>query len=130
MSKPASVGSLRVGQNVIINGEPCKIVELEKSKPGKHGSAKARLVAIGIFDNQKRSMISPVDARVEVPMIDKRSGQVISIGDAMSIMDSETYEMLEVPLPSDEEIRRKIEPGVTVEYWRIMNRLMTVNVKS
>jgi len=130
MSKPASVGSLRVGQNVIIDGEPCKIVELEKSKPGKHGSAKARLVAIGIFDSQKRSMISPVDARVEVPMIDKRSGQVISIGDVMSIMDSETYEMLEVPLPSDEEIRRKIEPGVTVEYWRIMNRLMTVNVKS
>ncbi|MFB0551138.1 MAG: translation initiation factor IF-5A [Nitrososphaeria archaeon] len=129
MSKPASVGSLRVGQNIIIDGEPCKIVELEKSKPGKHGSAKARLVAIGIFDNQKRSMISPVDARVDVPMIDKRSGQVISTGDAMSIMDSENYEMLEVPLPSDEEIRRKIEPGVTVEYWKIMNRFMIVNVK-
>ncbi|MFB0568492.1 MAG: translation initiation factor IF-5A [Nitrososphaeria archaeon] len=129
MSKPASVGSLRVGQNIIIDGEPCKIVELEKSKPGKHGSAKARLVAMGIFDNQKRSMISPVDARVDVPMIDKRSGQVISTGDAMSIMDSENYEMLEVPLPSDEEIRRKIEPGVTVEYWKIMNRFMIVNVK-
>lgn len=130
MSKPASVGSLRVGQNVIIDGEPCKIVEIEKSKPGKHGSAKARMVAIGIFDKQKRSMISPADSRVEVPMIDKRSGQVISLGDAISIMDSETYEMLEVPLPSDEEIRRKIEPGVTVEYWRIMNRSMVVNVKS
>lgn len=130
MSKPASVGSLRVGQNVIINGEPCKIVEIEKSKPGKHGSAKARMVAIGIFDKQKRSMISPADSRVEVPMIDKRSGQVISLGDAISIMDSETYEMLEVPLPSDEEIRRKIEPGATVEYWRIMNRSMVVNVKS
>jgi len=129
MSKPASVGSLRVGQNIIIDGEPCKIVALEKSKPGKHGSAKARLVAMGIFDNQKRSMISPVDARVDVPMIDKRSGQVISTGDAMSIMDSENYEMLEVPLPSDEEIRRKIEPGVTVEYWKIMNRFMIVNVK-
>ncbi|MDH5704150.1 MAG: translation initiation factor IF-5A [Aigarchaeota archaeon] len=130
MSKPVLVGSLRVGQNVIIDGEPCKIVELEKSKPGKHGSAKARLVAMGIFDNQKRSMISPVDGRVDVPMIDKRSGQVISMGDAMSIMDSENYEMLEVPLPSDEEIRRKIEPGVTVEYWKIMNRFMIVNVKS
>ncbi|MDH5362327.1 MAG: translation initiation factor IF-5A [Aigarchaeota archaeon] len=130
MSKPVLVGSLRVGQNIIIDGEPCKIVELEKSKPGKHGSAKARLVAMGIFDNQKRSMISPVDGRVDVPMIDKRSGQVISMGDAMSIMDSENYEMLEVPLPSDEEIRRKIEPGVTVEYWKIMNRFMIVNVKS
>jgi len=129
MSKPVSVGSLKVGQNVIIDGEPCKIVELEKSKPGKHGSAKARLVAIGIFDNQKRSMISPVDSRAEVPMIDKRSGQVISLGDAMSIMDTETYEMLEIPLPSDEETRRKIEPGVTVEYWKILNRFMIVNVK-
>jgi len=129
MSKPVSVGSLKVGQNVIIDGEPCKIVELEKSKPGKHGSAKARLVAIGIFDNQKRSMISPVDSRVEVPMIDKRSGQVISLGDVMSIMDTETYEMLEIPLPSDEETRRKIEPGVTVEYWKILNRFMIVNVK-
>lgn len=114
---------------MIIDGEPCKIVEIEKSKPGKHGSAKARMVAIGIFDKQKRSMISPADSRVEVPMIDKRSGQVISLGDAISIMDSETYEMLEVPLPSDEEIRRKIEPGATVEYWRIMNRSMVVNVK-
>jgi len=129
MSKPVSVGSLKVGQNVIIDGEPCKIVDLEKSKPGKHGSAKARLVAMGIFDNQKRSMISPVDSKVEVPMIDKRSGQVISLGDAMSIMDTETYEMLEIPLPSDEETRRKIEPGVTVEYWKILNRFMIVNVK-
>jgi len=120
---------LKVGQNVIIDGEPCKIVELEKSKPGKHGSAKARLVAIGIFDNQKRSMISPVDSRAEVPMIDKRSGQVISLGDVMSIMDTETYEMLEIPLPPDEETRRKIEPGVTVEYWKILNRFMIVNVK-
>jgi len=129
MSKPVSVGSLKVGQNVVIDGEPCKIVELEKSKPGKHGSAKARLVAMGIFDNQKRSMISPVDSKVEVPMIDKRSGQVISLGDVMSIMDTETYEMLDIPLPSDDETRRKIEPGVTVEYWKILNRFMVVNVK-
>ncbi|HDQ06034.1 MAG TPA: translation initiation factor IF-5A, partial [Candidatus Bathyarchaeota archaeon] len=42
MSKPMDVGALRVGSYIIIDGEPCKIVSYSKSKPGKHGSAKAR----------------------------------------------------------------------------------------
>ncbi len=130
MSKPTSVSSLKVGHNIIIDGEPCKIVELEKSKPGKHGSAKARIVAIGIFDNQKRTIITPVDAKVDVPIIDKRSGQVISITETVSIMDNETLEVIEIPIPTDETLKSKIEPGVNVEYWKILNRYMITQVKS
>lgn len=130
MSKPTPVSSLKVGHNIIIDGEPCKIVELEKSKPGKHGSAKARIVALGIFDNQKRTIITPVDAKVDVPIINKRSGQVISIAETVSIMDNETLEVIEVPIPSDEILRSKIEPGVNVEYWKILDRYMITQVKS
>lgn len=130
MSKPAELGSLKVGHNIIIDGEPCKIVELEKSKPGKHGSAKVRIVAIGIFDGVKRSMVGPADSKVEVPIVERRSGQVVSIGDMVSLMDSETLEVIEVPLPQDESLRSKIEPGVTVEYWRILGRHMIVGIKS
>ena len=130
MSKPTSVSSLKVGHNIIIDGEPCKIVELEKSKPGKHGSAKARIVAIGIFDNQKRTIITPVDAKVDVPIINKRSGQVLSITETVSIMDNETLEVIEVPIPTDEALKSKIEPGVNVEYWKILNRYMITQVKS
>ncbi|RLG06761.1 MAG: translation initiation factor IF-5A [Thaumarchaeota archaeon] len=129
MSKPAELGSLKVGHNIVIDGEPCKIVELEKSKPGKHGAAKVRLVAIGIFDGVKRTMVGPADSRVEVPIIEKRSGQVVSIGDMVSVMDNETYEILEVPMPSDEKLVEKLEPGATVEYWKIMGRSMIVHVK-
>ncbi|PUA33779.1 MAG: translation initiation factor IF-5A [Candidatus Terraquivivens tikiterensis] len=129
MSKPTDMGSLKVGHNVIIDGEPCRIVELEKSKPGKHGSAKVRLVAIGIFDGVKRSMVGPADSKVDVPIVEKRSGQVVSIGDVVSIMDSESLQIVEVPLPQDESLRKKIEPGVTVEYWTIMGRHMLVSVK-
>ncbi|MEM2084147.1 MAG: translation initiation factor IF-5A [Nitrososphaerota archaeon] len=130
MSKPTPVSSLKVGHNIIIDGEPCKIVELEKSKPGKHGSAKARIVALGIFDNQKRTIITPVDAKVDVPIINKRSGQVISITETVSIMDNETLEVIEVPIPSDETLKSKIEPGVNVEYWKILDRYMITQVKS
>jgi len=130
MSKPAELGSLKVGHNIVIDGEPCRIVELEKSKPGKHGAAKVRLVAIGIFDNVKRTMVGPADSRVEVPIIEKRSGQVVSLGDTVSVMDNETYEIVEMALPQDEKLRGRLEPGATVEYWRIMGRYMIVNVKS
>ncbi len=129
MSRPAELGSLKVGHNIVIDGEPCRIVELEKSKPGKHGAAKVRLVAIGIFDGVKRTMVGPADTRVEVPIIEKRTGQVVSIGDTVSLMDNETFEIMEVPLPEDEKLRERLEPGVKVEYWKIMGRSMIVHVR-
>ncbi len=129
MSKPVDLGSLKVGHNIVIDGEPCRIVELEKSKPGKHGSAKVRLVAIGIFDGVKRTMVGPADTKVEVPIIEKRSGQVVSITDTVSLMDNETLEIIEVPLPQDEALKSKLEPGISVEYWRVMGRYMITHVR-
>ena len=130
-TKPVELGSLKEGHNIVIDGEPCRIVEVEKSKPGKHGSAKVRLVAIGIFDEVKRSLVGPADNRVEVPIVDKRSGQVVAISsDTVSVMDNENLQIVEVPLPKDEGLKAKIEPGVSVEYWSIMGRYMLVNVKS
>ena len=50
------LGSLKVGSYIIIDNEPCRIVSYDHSKPGKHGSAKARVSAMGVFDGiQTRS---------------------------------------------------------------------------
>ena len=73
MSKPASLSDVKIGSYIIIDGEPCRIIEYDKSKPGKHGSAKARVVATGVFDGSKRSLVSPVSAGIEIPMIEKRT---------------------------------------------------------
>jgi translation initiation factor 5A len=130
MSKPVDVGSLRVGGYMIIDNEPCRIVDITKSKPGKHGSAKARIVAIGIFDGVKRSIVKPVDLNAEVPMIDKRMGQVFAVNPSgIQIMDLETYEYLDAPFPDDEELKAKLVPGVEVEYWRILGRIKLVRTK-
>lgn len=130
MSKPAGVGSLREGRYIIVDGEPCRIVDITKSKPGKHGSAKARIVAIGIFDGVKRSLVKPVDANVEVPMINKRSGQVFSVmSSGIQVMDLETYEYLDAPFPEDEDLKAKLAPGVEIEYWRIMGRVKILRTK-
>ncbi len=130
MSKPVDLGSIKEGGNIVIDGEPCRVVEVEKSKPGKHGSAKVRLVAIGIFDGVKRSLVGPADQRVEVPIIEKRSGQVVSISETVSVMDKETLEIVEVPIPTDQTLASKLEPGVTVEYWKVLNRFLINQVRS
>jgi len=130
MSKPMETGAIRVGSYVVIEGEPCRVVDLTKSKPGKHGSAKARVVAIGVFDGAKRSFVKPVDAQVEVPIIEKRGGQVIALLPAtVQVMDLETYEILETPIPEEEEIKSKLEPGVEVEYFRILGRTKIMRTK-
>jgi len=129
MSKPMDLGALRVGSYIIIDGEPCRIMDYTKSKPGKHGSAKARIVAVGVFDEAKRTLVKPVDAQVEVPIIEKRGGQVIALlPSAVQVMDLETYEILEAPLP-EEELTSKLASGIEVEYWRILGRTRIMRTK-
>jgi len=130
MSKPAELGTIKVGSYVMIEAEPCRIVEYAKSKPGKHGSAKARVVGIGVFDSVKRSFVKPVDSQVEVPMIEKKSGQVIALlPSAVQVMDLETYEVFEAPLPEDESVKGRLASGVEVEYWRILGRTKIMRTK-
>jgi translation initiation factor 5A len=64
-----------------------------------------------------------------VPIIEKRSGQVVSVTDTVSLMDNETLEIIEVAIPQDETIRSKLEPGTTVEYWKVMGRYMITHVR-
>ena len=130
MSKPTEVGSLKVGHNILIENEPCKIVEYEKSKPGKHGSAKARIVAMGVFDGVKRSIVSPVDAKIEVPIIEKYSGQIVSIGeDTVQLMNLETFDVFWTKKPNEEELGTRLSEGLEVEYWKIMDRMKIMRVK-
>jgi translation initiation factor 5A len=131
LSKPVDLGSVKIGSYLVIDGEPCRVVEYEKSKPGKHGAAKARVVAIGVFDGTKKSIVSPVDAKVDVPIIEKRSGQIISIGESeIQIMDLESYEVFDSKMPEEEEIRVKLASGIEVEYWKVLGRVKVVRIKS
>jgi len=136
MSKPSDLGSLKIGSYILLpvsdqpSGEPCRIVEYDTSKPGKHGAAKARIVGVGVFDNQKRPHVGPVSMQIHVPLIDKRTGQIISMtGDITQVMDSETFETVDVTL-IDNEVNGKLENGQNVEYWKVMDRTKIMRVKN
>jgi translation initiation factor 5A len=130
LSRPSDLSNLKIGSYIIIDGEPCKIVEYDKSKTGKHGSAKARIVAIGVFDGSKKSLLSPVASMVEVPLIEKKSGQVISItGDVLQIMELVTFETFESPFPKEDEVAKLISQGTEVEYWTVLGKRKIMRVK-
>ena len=136
MSKPTELGSLKIGSYILLpvsdqpTGEPCRITEYDTSKPGKHGSAKARIVAVGLYDEQKRPHVGPVSMQVHVPLIDKRTGQIISItGSKIQVMDSETFETIDVDM-INEELEGTLEQGKDIEYWNVMGRTKIMRVKS
>ncbi|PSQ38041.1 translation initiation factor IF-5A [Halobacteriales archaeon SW_12_71_31] len=107
------VRELQEGTYVMIDDAPCEITSYSTAKPGKHGSAKARIDGEGVFDGKKRSLSQPVDAKIWVPIIERKQGQVVSVdGDVAQVMDLDTYETISMRVPEDEPM----SPDDEIEY--------------
>lgn len=123
MKELTEVRMLKEGKYVIMDGEPCTIMSITTSKPGKHGAAKARMEGIGIFDSQKRSTVQPVTAKVYVPIIERRSGQVLSVSeDTVQIMDLEDYSTIELKIPEELKEKGRIEPAKEIPFLHYEGR--------
>jgi translation initiation factor 5A len=121
MKEQTEIGKLKEGRYVVVDDEPCKILSIDKSKPGKHGAAKARIDVVGIFDGVKRSIVNPVTAKTYVPIVERRSAQVISIaGNTVQFMDVKDFEMFELEV-TDEKLA-ELEAGKEVPYIASMGK--------
>ncbi len=108
----------RVGTNILLDGNPSTIKKIDISKTGKHGHAKARIEAVGMINGNKKVFVIPGHDRLEVPLVDKRKGQILSKGDLISIMDLENFETLDVDCPNA-DLKSQLEEGGNAEYWDI-----------
>jgi len=108
------VRDLQEGNYVMIEDAACEINSYSTAKPGKHGSAKARIDAEGVFDGKKRSLSQPVDAKIWVPIINRKQGQIVSVesDDVAQVMDLETYETITIKTPGD----ASLSPDDEIEY--------------
>ena len=123
------IRTLKVGRYIVIDDEPCKLVEYTTSKPGKHGEAKARMVAIGLFDKQKRSLVHPVKHKVHVPQVDRRKAQVLAnMGAEIQMMDLETFETFNIPLTDiPEKFHSNMESGNEIVFLSAMGRKLVTD---
>ncbi len=108
------VRDLQEGNYLMMDGEPCQITAYSTAKPGKHGSAKARIEGTGVFDGQKRSLSQPVDAKIWVPIINRKQGQVVSVEseDVAQVMDLENYDTITIKTPGNVDL----SPDDEIEY--------------
>ncbi|MDD3407485.1 MAG: translation initiation factor IF-5A [Methanomicrobium sp.] len=121
MKEQTEVGKLKEGRYVVVDEEPCKILGIAISKPGKHGAAKSRIDVVGIFDGVKRSIVQPVTAKTYVPVVERRSAQVISIsGATVQFMDVKDFDMFEQTLTEEEA--SKLQAGTEVPYISSMGK--------
>lgn len=113
------INDLKEGSFVVIDDVPCRVDKVQMSTTGKHGHAKFRIEAIGLFDNRRKSLIAPSHEEVSIPIILKKQAQVLSVvGDKAQLMDLQTYETIELDIP--EEMKEKTQPGGEVAYFEVL----------
>ena len=127
-TKTIAANNVQKGNFIIMDGAACRVVDVEISKPGKHGHSKVRVSAVGLVDDKKRIVVMPGHDNVEVPMIEKRNAQVLSVSDdKANVMDSESYETFDLKIP--EELKSQVVEGSSVLYWDILNEKVIKQVK-
>lgn len=134
------ISKMKEGRFLLIEGIPCKISNITRSKAGKHGHAKARIEAVGITDGKKRIIVKGSGEKVQVPMILKKPAQVLSLTKTTTssdgetkesikaqVMDLENYETFELEVP--EELKDKVTEGSQVIYWEMMGQKMMTQMR-
>ncbi len=124
--KLTHAGGLKSGSYLLIDGAPCLVKDTNTSRPGKHGHAKVRIKATDIFTGSTKEVVKPGHDSVEVPIILKKTGQVLSItGNDIELMDMESFEnVLADSKLVDDSIKDKIQAGQTVMFWQVMSKII------
>lgn len=124
-----SIGHLKKGSGIVIDGVACTVTDVSVSRPGKHGHAKVNLMAVGMIDGRKRNLVMPGHDNVEVPIIGKNNAQVLSVSDDMAnVMDSESYETFDIAIPK--ELQGEVTAGCTILYWQILTDKVMKAIKN
>ena len=115
----AEIRTLKIGRYVAIEEDAYKILSMSKSKPGKHGSAKARIELEDIFTGQKKSHVGTVTDTINIPLIEKGSAIITHIqGNEVHAMDNKTYQTLILPI----EESMNLQSGGEIQWMEAMGR--------
>ena len=118
VAKVIDATEMRTSTFLLLDGVAHQVKKFDISKTGKHGHAKVRMEATGILGGKKKVMVIPGHERFEVPLIEKRKAQVLSIvGETASLMDAENFENFDLIIP--EGLKDDVKEGMTVEYWDV-----------
>jgi translation initiation factor 5A len=117
------IRTLKVGRFCVVDDEAYKILSISTSKPGKHGSAKARLELANLFSAKKISHVGTVTDKIHVPMIEKGTAVITHIeGEEVHAMNLRDHSMM--ILPMEEELN--IEAGKEIMWMEALDRFKII----
>lgn len=127
MSKLIDATAAKPGTTIMVDNEACTIKSNDISKTGKHGASKCRIEAKEIFSGKKKVIAVPGSHRFEVPIVNKKRAQVLSVSESKaSVMDLESYETFDIVYPEDLKDQLGVEKEV--EYWEIEGKKSIMRV--
>lgn len=107
---------------MVINGRPCKVVNVSTSKTGKHGHAKANFTAIDIFTGKKCEDVVPTSHNCMVPNVTRKEYSLLDITDDgfLNLLDENGDTKDDLGLPSYPEelagqIRAAFDEGKSLQ---------------
>jgi len=113
------IRTLKVGRFCVVDDEAYKILSISTSKPGKHGSAKARIELVSLFSSKKISHVGSVTDSIHVPMIEKGKAMVTHIdGEEVHAMNMKDHTMMILPLDAD----MNVEPSTEILWMEALGR--------
>lgn len=128
-TKLVGANTIKEGSYIVIDSAACKAVSIQVSRPGKHGHAKIRVEGIGLLDGKRREVVMPGHDNVEVPIIEKKTAQVLSVsGNTAQVMDAETFETFDMPIP--EELQGQLSEGQNILYWIVLDSKIMKQIKT
>ena len=117
------IRTLKVGRFCVVDDEAYKILSISKSKPGKHGSAKARLELVSLFSSKKISHVGTVTDNIHVPMIEKGTAMVTHLeGNEVHAMNMRDHTMMILPVEEDLDV----EAGKEIMWMEALGRFKII----
>ncbi len=120
----------RTGATILVEGNACVVKSNDVSKTGKHGASKCRIECIGVLDGKKRIVAVPGSERFDVPLIEKKKAQVLSIapnGEMANVMDLESFETMDLAVM--EEAKGTFNPEDQIEYMIVDEKIKVIKRK-
>jgi translation initiation factor 5A len=118
------------GTTILVEGNACVVKNNDISKTGKHGASKCRIECVGVLDDKKRIVAVPGSERFEVPLIEKKKAQVLSIasdGVMANVMDLESFETMDLPIM--DEAKNTFNAEDQVEYMIVDEKIKIIKRK-
>lgn len=124
----AQMKDIKEGKYVVIDNEPCRVTSIQKSKPGKHGSAKMRVEGASLFTGNKKTLLKSVDQNCEIPIILRKRAQVIANmgSNKLQMMDLDTYETYDLEVENE---YADLQSGQEIELQDVMGKKMITHIK-